>query len=127
MAKFAHGTTIAMTTAFTEITYVGDIDYQRPKADRITVPNQSNTTGHKEHIFGLKDGGVVSFTLGYDPAVTAHVALRAAHNTRETFKISPPGATAETFAADVVIGQEKYPESGIMQIPVQLLIEGAVS
>jgi predicted secreted protein len=71
------------TEAFTTIAAVKDIEGPGMSKDSIETTNHGSAGRYKEFIPGLKDGGDVKFTIGYDPASASHAALQTQFDSDE--------------------------------------------
>ena len=77
--------------------------------ETIDVTNHSSTSGWREHVGGLKDGGEVSLDIVYDPAEATHMNASGGllyeldQGTSESFSLtfSDTGATVWSFTAFV--------------------------
>lgn len=117
---------------FTTVAQVVDIQAPKLKLATLDVTNMSSTSGWKEKVAGLLDGGAVTFTINYDPGDSTHKGsgnglLNVMKNrTLRNFQLIFPdsGATQWSFAAFVSDFQVKAPVAGKLEASVTLDISG---
>lgn len=116
-------------------TIAGVKDISGPNLSLATpeVTNHSSTSGWREYVAGLKDGGEVTFTINYDPAGATHMNASGGllylldQGSSGSFSLTFPdsGATAWSFTAFVTAFDPGLPVDGVMEGSVTLKITGA--
>jgi hypothetical protein len=104
MANYAaYGTLLKING--TTVAGVTNISGPNLTLETIDVTNHSSTSGWREFVAGLKDGGEVTFDIVYDPAGATHMNASSGllyeldQGTSESFSLTFPdsGATVWSF------------------------------
>ena len=125
-AKSGFGTTITWDS-----NAVGEckISGPEPSADELDATTNSSTSGWKEYIAGLKDGGEVTLEGNYVPADVGQAALRAGiGGSAATTVITLANSLGTvTFSSWVKSFKVDPPYDGIAAFSCTLRVTGAVS
>ncbi len=121
----------ASPEVFTTIANVGSITGPTTSSELIDVTNQDTSGSYRQYIAGLIDGGEVSFTLNFDPALAGHQAIftdledQSVDNYQITFS---DAATTKCVFPGVVTGAESTaPIDGALQLSVTIKVTGDVT
>lgn len=134
MAEY-FGYDCVLKIATVAVAAVRDIDGPAMKLDMVETTNRS-TSKWRTRIAGLKDGGVVTFEIVYDPDAVTHVNASGGvvypltQGTSSAWTIEFPTATtiaAIAFTAFVTGFKPKMPLEGAMMADLELTITGAVT
>jgi hypothetical protein len=119
------------TETFATIGGVGDIDgpSEEVRVEEYLAHDFASPTVRR--LPTVKDNGVISFPLYWDPSDSVHVLLRTDKDnmTVRNFQLVEPFTGGETasFAAIVSKLGKAYPVEGLMTAEVELSIDGAVT
>lgn len=122
-------------STYTTVAQVRDIEGPGLKLDTVEVTTR-DTSKWRKRIAGLKDGGVVTAELVYDPDAATHaagantgVAYYLLQGTSYQFQIVLPDTTPTTIAFTALVTQfkPKAPMEGALLADVELTITGAVT
>lgn len=132
MANYAaYGTLLKING--TTVAGVTNISGPNLTLETIDVTNHSSTSGWREFVAGLKDGGEVTFDIVYDPAGATHMNASGGllyeldQGTSESFSLTFPdsGATVWSFTAFVTSFEPGAPVADGLTASVTLKITGA--
>lgn len=107
-ALLAQGTLLKIgdgggSEVFTTIPEITELSISGNSAEQIDVTSHDSTSGFREYIAGLKDGGVVNFSGNYVPDNTYHLQVHTDQEagTLRNFQLVMPdsGSTTWSFAA----------------------------
>lgn len=119
------------TESFTTIAEVTKIGGPKLGAEVLDVTSHSSTSGWREFIAGLLDGGEVTFTINYVPTNATHnyaagLLKDFTNRTLRNFKVVWPdsGSTTWAFAAIVKSFEPDAPVDGKLESQVTLKISG---
>lgn len=104
-----------------------------PSLDRtmIDVTSKDSTSRYREFLAGLRDGGEVTFTIGYDPAGTTHAQLLTdfGSDTAASWRVAfaDSDTWAAVFSAFVKSFQPTGPLDDELTADVTLKITGVVT
>lgn len=133
---FAATLKVEISAVYTTIAQIRDITGPSMSADTIEATDRDSTSGHKEFVAGLRDGGEVTFDINYDPDATTHSASATgglvkllkdgtSNNFRVTFADATP--TTATFAGIVTRFTPKTPYSGMQAADVTIKVSGVIT
>ena len=126
--KIARGDA-ASPEVFTNIAEVRDISGPSMEAETIDVTSHDSTSGWRDHIPGLKDGGEVTFDVNFDPRVATHdqsTGLASFIGTESNWRVIYPTAIAKqwSFAAVMTKLETKEEVAGASDASITLKING---
>lgn len=124
LVKYGDG---ASPEVFTTVTELKDITPPDFSVEDIEVTQQASTSGYKEYIPGLSDGGEVSWDMNWVPGTTSHTMMltkvgAAACNWRIVYPTTAGYRWA--FKAYVKSVNFKAPLSGTSEATVTLKVTG---
>ncbi len=121
----------ASPEAFTTIAQVVNIGGPTLAQEPLDVTHHSSSSGWREFIGGLKDGGEISLEINFDPGNATHdetTGLQAelANGSSKNYRLEFPdtGATKITFAALVTAFEQSAPVDGKLSANVTLKVTG---
>lgn len=119
----------AGSETFTTIAEVLSIGGPSISQEALDVTNHSSTSGWKEYVGGLNDGGEVTFEVNYLPTNATHNATAGVLNdlenrTLRNFQLVFPGSTTWSFAALVTKFEPSAPVDGVLRASISLKLSG---
>ena len=125
--KFETGTSGASPT-YTVVADVTGITPPNPSADTVEATNMTSTSGFREYIGGLKDGGECTLEMNFIPSSSGHTGLLTAlaDGTEGNYRItySDTALTAWAFKAYVTAFEVDAPIDGKITATVTFKLNG---
>jgi predicted secreted protein len=129
-AKTGLGMTLAYESAtpgtYTAIGELYDVEGNEITVETVDVTNHSHTDGYRRFIAAMIDGGEISATLAFDPALTVYAALKTIIETRaaKNWKVTYPGGS-NTIASGLLIALGRAtPMDDRMECSIGIKISG---
>ena len=129
-AKIGLGMVLAYESStpgtYTAVGGLYDVTANELSMDTVDVTNHGHSDGYRRFIGALIDGGEVSGTLEFDPALTVYGALKTIMETRaaKNWKVTYPGGANTIVSALLTNMGRETPLDDKMTLPITLKVSG---